>query len=74
MANQFLSPLHHNESQTPNWLHDCITQYIKQNYHWMDGFFVKNHPLKEAEKQREFCFFHYGLNADRGGHDMQEEQ
>ncbi len=34
----------------------CITQYIKQNYHWTDGFFVKNHPLKAEEKQCEFCF------------------
>lgn len=29
---------------------------IKQNYHWTDGFFVRNHPLKEAEKLYKFCF------------------
>lgn len=74
MANQSLSHLHHNESQTPNWLHNCITQYIKQNYHWTDGFFVKNHPLKEAEKQCEFSFHQYGVYAARCGHDMQEGQ
>lgn len=30
---------------------------LSQNYHWTDGFFVKNHPLKEAEKQYKFCFW-----------------
>ena len=29
---------------------------LSQNYHWTDGFFLKNHPLKEAEKQPKFCF------------------
>lgn len=29
---------------------------LSQNYHWTDGFFLKNHPLKEAEKQYKFCF------------------
>lgn len=29
---------------------------LRQNYHWTDGFFLKNHPLKEAERQYKFCF------------------
>lgn len=29
---------------------------LSQNYHWTDGFSLKNHPLKEAEKQYKFCF------------------
>lgn len=29
---------------------------LSQNYHWKDGFSLKNHPLKEAEKQYKFCF------------------
>lgn len=37
---------------------------LSQNYHWTDGFFVKNHPLKEAEKQYKFCF---RVKVDKGG-------
>lgn len=29
---------------------------LSHNYHWKDGFSLKNHPLKEAEKQYKFCF------------------
>lgn len=37
---------------------------LSQNYHWTDGFFVKNHPLKEAEKKYKFCF---RVKVDKGG-------
>lgn len=36
---------------------------LSRNYHWTDGFFVKNHPLKEAEKQYKFCF---RVDVDKG--------
>lgn len=35
---------------------------LSQNYHLTDGFSLKNHPLKEAEKQYKFCF-----RAEAGG-------
>lgn len=47
---------------------------LSQNYHWTDGFFLKNHPLKEAEKQYKFCFRTkvdkgYGGGAESGMQD-----
>lgn len=39
---------------------------LSQNYHWTDGFFVKNHPLKEAEKQYKFCFRVNGAQRGQG--------
>lgn len=44
------------------------TIYIISHYHWTDGFFVKNHPLKEAEKQYKFCFG-VKMNKEGGGVD-----
>lgn len=38
---------------------------LSQNYHWKDGFSLKNHPLKEAEKQYKFCF-RIGAGKGRG--------
>lgn len=42
----------------------CTTTILSQNYHWTDGFSLKNHPLKEAEKQYKFCF---RAQVDKGG-------
>jgi hypothetical protein len=32
---------------------------INKNYHWKDGFFWKNHPLKEAESRVKDVSQHY---------------
>lgn len=44
-------------------LHIFTAFILNQNYHWTDGFFLKNHPLKEAEKQCKFCFW---VRVDKG--------